>query len=349
MFKRKLVVEDSDDDIIVEKVSKSITTPPSTPNTSKKFKYNDYEYNNILKHYIIDYNDFLTKSRLMSLFKKISVISLHDKEENDHVVKHYHVLGEAKFSQRYMRDMSIASLKNNDIIGGLDTKNAYINCKIKNIANKIHFENTYKYIKRAGEILFDDPTIQFGQNIHPIFKILDSIEEPKKYSKDDMDEFRRRFPLKNQWKKIAAQYRLSKKMVDDLQEMEDQRKYEDLKAPLTDEQFEMLIPNSPLIEISHDLRNQLIAHDKNSGVCLILCGSAMTCKSTINRIIAESFGEYNIWPGSQWIQKDPLKFDSAARQGVSTIVVEEMQWIDIQHKVTLEKTLTLIKVINNYF
>lgn len=67
------------------------------------------------------------------------------------------------------------------------------------------------------------------------------------------------------------------------------------------------------------------------------------CKSTINRIIAESFGEYAIWPGSQWIARDTLKFDSAARQGISTIVVEEMQWIDIQHRITLEKTVNSIK------
>jgi len=76
---------------------------------------------------------------------------------------------------------------------------------------------------------------------------------------------------------------------------------------------------------------------------MILCGKALTMKSTLNRVIASSLGEYNIWPGSQWIQRDPLKFDTAARQGVSVIVVEEMQWIDLQHRVTLDKTMTTIK------
>ena len=67
------------------------------------------------------------------------------------------------------------------------------------------------------------------------------------------------------------------------------------------------------------------------------------CKSTNNRILGASFGEYAIWPGSQWIQRDALKFDTAARQGISTIVVKEMQWIEVQHKIKLEKTINSIK------
>lgn len=38
-----------------------------------------------------------------------------------------------------------------------------------------------------------------------------------------------------------------------------------------------------------------------------------------------------------------LKYDTAARQGISTIVVEEMQWVDVQHKITLEKTMCSVK------
>ncbi|CAF0932227.1 unnamed protein product [Brachionus calyciflorus] len=99
----------------------------------------------------------------------------------------------------------------------------------------------------------------------------------------------------------------------------------------------------PILNHAKDLRNQFLSHDNNSGVCMILCGGSGRCKSTINRIIASSLGEYATWPGSQWIQKDNLKFDTAARQGINTIIVEEMHWIDIQHRIILDKTLNSIK------
>jgi len=142
---------------------------------------------------------------------------------------------------------------------------------------------------------------------------------------------------------VAAQKKLSKFAIKSLEEMEAQRKHEDGIRPLSFEEKHSLMPNMPILNHAASFRNQLQAHDQNSGVCLILCGGALMCKSTINRIIAESFGEYAIWPGSQWIQRDPLKFDTAARQGISTIVVEEMQWIDVQHRISLDKTINSIK------
>jgi hypothetical protein len=199
--------------------------------------------------------------------------------------------------------MSILRLKTADILGGLSIKDSFLSSKIKNISNNLHFLNTVNYIKRMSKVIMEDVEVLFEPTLHSVFSILDAAEEPKRFSDNDMLEFRKRFPLKNMWKKTCAQKRMSKKTIDVLQEMEDQRVFEDNKRPLTDEEINELIPNSPLIEIARDLRSQLINHDKNSGVCLILCGSAMTCKSTLNRIIAESFGEYNIWPGSQWIQK----------------------------------------------
>lgn len=63
----------------------------------------------------------------------------------------------------------------------------------------------------------------------------------------------------------------------------------------------------------------------------------------MNRIFGLSFAPYALWPGSQLVQRDILKYDSAARNGVSTIVVEEMEWVDLQHRKTLESTLNSIK------
>ena len=299
----------------------------------------------IIKHFIIDKASWdLSIDQIKSLFKSIRIMVLDsDVDKNNNVVPHYHILGESKVSQRKMRDWSLSNIRAADIKGGLEAKGFFLTSRLKNIENVKHFNNTIEYLKRKNNTLFEDETVQFGYLQNPVWRILDEAEEPSSYSKSDMDEFKRRFPLINSWQSIAAKKKLSKFAISQLEGMEKQRKFEENIREITNEEKHELLPNMPIISHAADIRNQLINHDQNSGVCLILCGGALMCKSTINRIIASSFGEYAIWPGSQWVQKDALKFDSAARQGINTIVVEEMQWIDIQHRITLEKTINSIK------
>lgn len=298
-----------------------------------------------IKHFVIDKSNFnLNEEQVSSLFKLIRIMVLdNEADRNNNSSPHYHILGEAKVGIRQIRDMSIANLRAMDIKGGLEAKAFFLTARVKNIGSELHFKNTVNYLKKKGNVIREDESVLFSPPISPIWTFIDEAEEPAKFSKEDMAEFRHRFPIINSWKKPAAQKKYSKFIVDKLQEMESQRKYEDNIRELTDEEKHLLLPNVPIVSHAENLRNQLINHDQNSGVCLILCGGALMCKSTINRIIASSLGEYAIWPGSQWIQRDALKFDSAARQGISTIVVEEMQWIDIQHRITLEKTLNSIK------
>lgn len=299
----------------------------------------------IIKHFIVDKANWdLTVDQIKSLFKSIRIMVLDSEvDKNNNVIPHYHILGESKVSQRKMRDWSLNNLRAADIRGGLEAKGFFCTARIKNIEGLKHFNNTVEYLKRKNNTIFEDEGVQFGPLQNPVWKILDEADEPTGYSKSDMDEFKKRFPLINSWQSVAAKKKLSKFVINQLEAMEKQRKYEENIREITFEEKHELLPNIPILSHAKDIRNQLINHDQNSGVCLILCGGALKCKSTINRIIAESFGDYAIWPGSQWIQKDALKFDSAARQGINTIVVEEMQWIDIQHKITLEKTINSIK------
>lgn len=312
--------------------------------TSKRLCQND-ESPSYIKHYIIDRANWcLTTEQIKSIFKSIRIMVLDtEPDRNNQQVSHYHILGEAKFSQRKLRDMNLLNLRNADIKGGLEAKNFFLAARVKNIENLKHFNNTIEYLKRKNNTLHEDESVLFGHLQNPLWRILDDAEEPAKFSKEDMAEFRKRFPIINSWKKTVAQKRLSKFATKQLEDMETQRKHEENVRDITPDEKHLLLPNLTIINHAKDIRTQLINHDQNSGVCLILCGGALMCKSTINRIIAESFGEYAVWPGSQWIQRDPLKFDTAARQGISTIVVEEMQWIDIQHKITLEKTINSIK------
>lgn len=316
-----------------------------SPSIIKKQRSDEGPVSNV-KHYIIDKAEWgLDVDQINSLFKSIRIAALDNNEvdKNGKVVPHYHILGEAKVSQRAMRDMSLHSLRAAGIRGGLESKAFFLTARLVNMKSKLHFNNTVEYIKKKNGTYFEDESVNYGPTRSSVWRLLDEAEEPAKYGPEDMAEFRRRFPLINDWHKIAAQKKLSKYAVTQLQEMETQRKYEEGIRELTNEEKHLLLPNMPILKHAYDMRTLMINHDRNSGVCLILCGGAMKAKSTITRMIANSFGENTLWPGSQWIQRDMLKFDTAAKQGISTFVVEEMQWIDVQHKVTLGKTLCSIK------
>ena len=299
----------------------------------------------VIKHYIADKANWdLSVDQIKSLFKTIRIMVLdQDVDKNNNVIPHYHILGESKVSQRKMRDWSLNNMRAADIKGGLEAKGFFLTARAKNIESLKHFNNTVDYLKRKNGTLCEDESVGFGPMQNPVWRVLDEAEEPSKHTVEDMVEFKKRFPIINQWKKVAAQRRLSKFAVQQLESMEAQRKFEENIREISSDEKHFLLPNLPILSHAQNLRTQVASHDQNSGVCLILCGGALMCKSTINRILAESFGEYAIWPGSQWIARDTLKFDSAARQGISTIVVEEMQWIDIQHKITLDKTVNSIK------
>jgi len=309
----------------------------------KRRKYE--ESPSTIKHYIGDKANWdLRDDQIQSLFKSIRIMVLDNEvDKNNNITPHYHILGEAKVSQRKIRDWSLNNIRSADIKGGLEAKGFYLTCRVKNIENLKHFNNTIEYLKRKNGSIIDNEEVEFSTMANPLWRVLDEAEQPGKYGEDDMKEFRKRFPLINGWHNKVAKLKLSKWSATVLDEMEQQRKHEDRIRDITMEEKHLLLPNMSIVSHAKDFRTSLINHDQNSGVCLILCGGALMCKSTINRIIAESFGDYAVWPGSQWICKDNLKFDSAARQGINTIVVEEMQWIDIQHKITLEKTLNSIK------
>lgn len=313
-------------------------------NMAKKQKVEDYQESNY-KHYIIDKaNWVVTPEQIQTLFKKIRIMVLDNKvDSNNNKQPHYHILGEAKFSPRYIRDAAVATLHGMGIRGGIESKNLYGSANINNVKGPIHWNNIIAYLKKKDVIYVDNDAIEYSGGLLSLWQVIDERKTPQKFATSDMEVFRYRYPIIDSWKKEAAQLNLDSKHVKKLMDLERQRKFEEGIRELTlDEQHELL-PNMPILAHAKNLRDQLIGHDTNSGVCLVLCGSALMCKSTINRVIASSLGEYHIWPGSQWIAKDMLKFDSAARQGISTIVVEEMQWIDVQHKISLDKTMCSIK------
>ena len=84
---------------------------------------------------------------------------------------------------------------------------------------------------------------------------MDEAEEPQRFDVEEMNEFRKRFPFINSWKKVAAQKKLPKRVVVELEEMEAQRKWEENIRPLSDEDKHLLLPNIPIISHASDIRN----------------------------------------------------------------------------------------------
>ncbi|RNA27056.1 hypothetical protein BpHYR1_026686 [Brachionus plicatilis] len=109
--------------------------------------------------------------------------------------------------------------------------------------------------------------------------------------------------------------------------MEAQRVSEDNVKPLTKE----------------ELKIKVNSHPSNSGYCVIFSGKAGAYKTTICDILAKSFGPYHTWPGSQGVERDILKFDDAALAQIDSKVVEEIQWLSVPKKITLDNTPCSIK------
>lgn len=106
--------------------------------------------------------------------------------------------------------------------------------------------------------------------------------------------------------------------------MEAQRYDEDCKKPLVDSDYEKLAPFKAYLELLRNVRVRVDGHETNNGCCLVLCGKAATYKTTANLILAQSYGPYHVWTGHQYIEKDVLKYDNAARAQIEQMVIEKM-------------------------
>lgn len=133
-----------------------------------------------------------------------------------------------------------------------------------------------------------------------------------------MVKFRQEFPTANLWQSEAARPKWKSSIISQAETMEAQRQFEDQNRPLEMEDKHLVKHQKPIVDFLYSLREKLLNHPTDSGVCLILCGKAHTFKCSINRILGHSFAPFSLWPGSQWVQKDLLKYDSAARNGIST-------------------------------
>ena len=142
----------------------------------------------------------LFRSDITSWFKVIVLCGLHDNSRlpcDDYPGSHYHVLGEAKMSNRHIRDMSIERLKNMGIIGGQEAKDSWLAGRQRHIIDPGHFKNTIEYIKRQCQVITIDNTANYSFPKTSIFKIIDDVITPEEVAVEEMMEFRQRYPKKD--------------------------------------------------------------------------------------------------------------------------------------------------------
>lgn len=283
---------------------------------------------------------------ITSWFRVIVLCGLHDNSRlpcEDYPGSHYHVLGEAKLSNRCIRDMGLDRLKTMGIIGGQEAKDSWMAGRQRHIVDAQHFKNTIEYIKRQCQVITIDNTAKYQFPKTSIFTIIDDVVTPEDVAVEEMIEFRKRYPKKDSWKPLAYKKGIPQKVIEQLQNMETQRHREDISREINTCEMAKCATNFPMLNVIREIIYSLDRMPQNTGCCLVLIGAADTFKSTINRIIARYYGEFDIWPGSQFIQRDILKYDTPAKKGIRTIVIEEMQWVDTARKICLEKTMNMIK------
>lgn len=173
--------------------------------------------------------------------------------------------------------------------------------------------------------------------------MIDEIQQPSGTNIQELEEFLKRYPIPYQWIPEAQNYSYPKTVTTQLQKLENARTSKILDAAPTEEQVDWARGYKRFLMLAQELRVQIDQMPKSTGCALILCGRSDTLKSTLARILAISFGKYSVWPGSQFIQRDMLKYDTAARQGIQTLVIEEMLWYSTAKKITIEDTIIQIK------
>lgn len=224
-----------------------------------------------------------------------------------------------------------------------NAKAAFMRMHFSPITSEEHYQNIVNYIKRKT-VLYENEGIKYlPNNRKTVCQKIREMKNKPKHTPEEMAEFRHDYPQYNSWKKTSVQLRLSKSYTDELQSLEDQRMKEDQYLPLSKDEIKKLVPFKKQLEWLRDQRIKLAAHPDDAGYAVIFSGRSGSFKTTFAEILAMSFGAYHSWPGTMLVKDDILKYDSAARAQIDTIIIEECKWISLHRKITLDDSLCTLK------
>lgn len=179
---------------------------------TKKFKPNT------LKHVSLNCN-LSSDDTVKELFEQVRIIGVDDVTYTG--ARHYHIIGIPKLYKRAARDVSRISLEQMGISHHL-AKQAYNSMHFTDIGSEDHYNNTINYIKKK-RVIYEDEEIKYQSGCNRILDRIRQMKQPKKFSDDDMSQFRLMYPEPNDWHKDVVALKLQKSYVDQLEQMEAQR------------------------------------------------------------------------------------------------------------------------------
>lgn len=238
--------------------------------------------------------------------------------------------------------MSLESLRQLGITNP-NAKSAFMGMHFTEIKDEKHFNNCINYLRRKTVVVDDDRLEYKEPRTMTLVSKVKVLKSKPKHSAEEMAEFRQEYPKQNSWKRDCVNLRLSKRDYEGFMSLERQRQEEDRVLPIPKSEFKKMVPFIPYLKFLKELRDKMESYSVETGTALFLAGKASTYKSTTCEILADSFGSYHIWPGTQFVKEDTLKYDSAARAQIKSIVIEECKFVNLLKKITLNDTLCFIK------
>lgn len=283
------------------------------------------------------------------IFAKVIIVALHEKECTMAETEHVHVLGQVRHTSRSVRDTSQKVLDELCEQYGIKEKwtgilrKLYATMSAKPIKSEAHMTNAFKYIKQYKILDQDDELLELALGDFQQREI--SYPQKEAFTDEQLTEFRESYPKKEDWQSVLRSNSFfAKRFTERFNAMEKAVQEKQRVQPLTDEENKKIICFKPYLDFVKCMI-RITGLLKSVGGCFIFIGQADTLKSTTARLICQKTGPYHIWPGTQLIEKDILKYDSAVRDGVKQIILEEVEWQHVQKKITINDTLGQLKAL----
>lgn len=262
---------------------------------------------------------------------------------------HYHLLCELKIVPRTFRDWSKDRCRQE----GIDPIWLQISRDqavgfIKWCKNDQHVINTKKYIEK-----YDPVDLEF-EKILPKMQLIENLYKHNtdflfhdRTKKVDFDvelltKFRKEYPRQSDWMRKAVQQHWTFNEIQQAKKVEADYSNWQLEKPLTDVLNET---EETFAQEAFRYYNIIRQKQKESktGAAIIFAGEAASGKSVMCEILSSQFKPVHKWIGTQFIEKDILKFDTLVEKQARCLIVEEVIWTVPRQKITVKDSLYKIK------
>ncbi len=290
---------------------------------------------------------------LATNLKGVIVAGKHTINENENTIcnggPHFHLICELKIAPRTFRDWGIEKCRRE----GIDPIWLQISRDlsvgfIKYINNQNHLIKAVEYVKKYEEI-----DMQLD-NILPKMKFMESLykhntdflfhdrAKTEEFDVEFLTKFRKEYPRKSDWQRKAVQQNWSYKEIEQVKKIEANYCNWQLEKPLTE----------PLNDTEEAFAQEAFKYynlirqkqkESKTGAAIIFAGEAASGKSVMCEILSSQFKPVHKWIGTQFVEKDILKFDTLVEKQTRCLIVEEVIWTIPRQSITVKDSLYKIK------